>query len=605
MLANAVAVLLVLLAIPAPSSAGWVPNGNRISSDIYDTPHPIRIASDAHGGVFAGWAREWSGMVRLASDGELAPGWSPSGNAFTIYPRWVYGTILLPDGSGGVFTISNAQNCAASCGGEETELRIQHLTRDGSPLEGWPAEGKRVGSAFSRHPFTPTHEGRQTVVVADGEGGVLIAWVEARDHRFARGPRALRAQRISGGGELLWGEQGIEIRSLSLSSLMAAVAGDGSGGAFLFWIDERDGGLYEQHVSASGDLSEPANGRALVRTGVDATSRIRAVPDRAHGAIVLWKGVAGARRGIFTARITRGGGGPWGRGNNFVQLLDTDPAEVDSLLMVATPDGGAIVAWRAKRAADRDEIRAQRLSHRGRALWLGDGIAVCSATGPREHLALCPDDGDGAFLAWADSRPSGAVFASRILGSGERAPGWTLDGDAVCSQIRNPQRGDPALQVTVVELAEGGADGAILTWTDDREYTGGGNFHVRTDFATRLALDGPVAPPTASLAALKSVGLRPTVRPPAARIEETLGIRVPSNGTFNGQVELALPNDAPTTIELFDVAGRRLWSRTLEGLGIGAHSVSLARATELSPGVYVLRIHQSDRIATRAIVFTR
>ena len=76
------------------------------------------------------------------------------------------------------------------------------------------------------------------------------------------------------------------------------------------------------------------------------------------------------------------------------------------------------------------------------------------------------------------------------------------------------------------------------------------------------------------------------------------------------------PNPAPTGasvysrcriplrrgLEVLDVAGRRVFSREVGGLGAGQHLVRVDRATP--PGVYVLRLTQSGRAVTAKATLT-
>lgn len=69
------------------------------------------------------------------------------------------------------------------------------------------------------------------------------------------------------------------------------------------------------------------------------------------------------------------------------------------------------------------------------------------------------------------------------------------------------------------------------------------------------------------------------------------------------RISLSLGDDAPATLEVFDVSGRRLAARRLEGLGPGWHTVTIGDPSKLSAGFYLVRLTQAGRsITTRAIV---
>jgi len=58
----------------------------------------------------------------------------------------------------------------------------------------------------------------------------------------------------------------------------------------------------------------------------------------------------------------------------------------------------------------------------------------------------------------------------------------------------------------------------------------------------------------------------------------------------------ALPSASPATLELVDLAGRRVFVRSVGSLGAGHHEVELAPAHRLAGGVYFLRLAQGPDV---------
>ncbi len=83
-----------------------------------------------------------------------------------------------------------------------------------------------------------------------------------------------------------------------------------------------------------------------------------------------------------------------------------------------------------------------------------------------------------------------------------------------------------------------------------------------------------------------------------------LALELPSTvwrgGAFNARVSLCGPSGA--RLDLFDVAGRRIWSSGPDELGLGPHDVMIAPPGTAPRGVYFLRLDQSARSITRKIV---
>ncbi len=70
-------------------------------------------------------------------------------------------------------------------------------------------------------------------------------------------------------------------------------------------------------------------------------------------------------------------------------------------------------------------------------------------------------------------------------------------------------------------------------------------------------------------------------------------------------VSYSLASAAQATLELVDVAGRRVLSEDLGAPGPGQYELNLARHANPGPGVYWLRLRQERHVVTRAIVITR
>jgi hypothetical protein len=60
----------------------------------------------------------------------------------------------------------------------------------------------------------------------------------------------------------------------------------------------------------------------------------------------------------------------------------------------------------------------------------------------------------------------------------------------------------------------------------------------------------------------------------------------------SGDVALtfSLPDGAPATLELMDLAGRRVWSREVGAMGAGSHTVRVDEAAGLPSGIYLARL---------------
>ncbi len=71
------------------------------------------------------------------------------------------------------------------------------------------------------------------------------------------------------------------------------------------------------------------------------------------------------------------------------------------------------------------------------------------------------------------------------------------------------------------------------------------------------------------------------------------------------QLAFTLASHEPATLTLFDVAGRRRFSREVGALGPGSHVVPLDGGESLSSGIYILQLTQGGRTVTRRAVAVR
>ena len=92
--------------------------------------------------------------------------------------------------------------------------------------------------------------------------------------------------------------------------------------------------------------------------------------------------------------------------------------------------------------------------------------------------------------------------------------------------------------------------------------------------------------------------------PVAAATSLSLDRLWPNPGTRLPAVAYTLASTGPATLELLDVAGRRVLFDDLRAPGAGPHEWSLEHHKKPSPGMYWLRLQQDGRSVTRSVVLT-
>src|SRR5262249_53144036 len=147
------------------------------------------------------------------------------------------------------------------------------------------------------------------LAIADGKGGAVIAWADARN-----GNLDVFAQHVDAAGNVdpKWPARGLAVCEAVNDQGASGIASDGRGGAIVTWYDQRNGkdyDIYAQHVLASGstDRAWPRGGVALC--GAPGHQRApTAVSDGAGGAIVTWFDYrSGQDAHIYAQRVLRSG----------------------------------------------------------------------------------------------------------------------------------------------------------------------------------------------------------------------------------------------------------------------------------------------------------
>ena len=308
----------------------------------------------------------------------------------------------------------------------------------------WQPDGTALGS-FGGFQGWPQ-------VVADGAGGVIVAWTDTRS-----GVSDIYAQRMDAAGRALWTSGGVPLCTATGYQYVDGIVSDGSGGAIVFWDDVRTGtnDIYCRRVSASGTPLWTPDGVALC-TFANYQYGCGIISDGAGGAIVVWQdNRSGSNADVYARRVTASGTASWTPDGVAICSLSSNQY---SPRIATDAAGGAIIAWTDYRSGITD-IYAQRVGGAGNVLWAPNGVAVCTATDAQDYPQVTSDAAGGAIVVWSDGR-SGVnldIFAQRLDPTG--LPRWAADGITVCVAAGSQ---------TLYTIAADGFGGAILGWLDLR-----------------------------------------------------------------------------------------------------------------------------------------
>jgi len=293
-------------------------------------------------------------------------------------------------------------------------------------------------------------------IVADGAGGAIILWSDAR----GGGPLVTYAQHVSAGGVPMWSPDGIIVCRAFGGQMNLAAVSDGAGGAIVAWQDGRAASgsgfdIYAQRIDGAGMLRWAINGVPLCTAAATQTKPAIA-SDGAGGAIVAWEDSRSAATNVYAQRVDANGARLWPMDG--VAVCASPRGGLGFPTVAADGVGGAIIAWEDHRGTSAD-VYAQRIGASGAIQWADNGVALCAAAGDQIQPAMASDDSGGVIVVW-ESHPnpgSTEVDAQHVQPSG--ALSWGADGVTLCGAPGRPSR---------PTLVADGHGGAIVTWEDTR-----------------------------------------------------------------------------------------------------------------------------------------
>jgi hypothetical protein len=195
--------------------------------------------------------------------------------------------------------------------------------------------------------------------------------------------------------------------------------------------------------------------------------------DGSGGIITSWHDRRNGKSEIFAQRMNADGNAVW--------LIDgVSVCSQDSNfnpIVISDGTGGAIISWQSYRGSSTADIFVQHISPEGSLLWTANGIPVCTVVFEQNTISMISDGLGGAIFTWQDYRSNSGfadIYAQRVNASGVML--WTSNGTNICNEASD-QLGP--------KIVSDGSAGAFITWYDKRA----GNFDIYTQ---RIASGGAV-----------------------------------------------------------------------------------------------------------------
>ncbi len=309
---------------------------------------------------------------------------------------------------------------------------------------------------------------------ADGAGGVVLIWHDARNTTGSNSNTDIYGQRVDANGLALWTAGGVRltVSDNTVSNKFAqAVLRTSATSATIVFTDNRAGTLdvYAQKISLATGAPLWAADVSVHGAQTGTQTGISAMEDGNNGSFIIWQDprIATTNSDIFAQRVDSTGALLWGAGGTVVCNAAFNQLAPD---LISDGAGGFVATWQDNRAAAADgDVWAQRVDGTGASQWTANGIAVCIQVGTNQSAVSIIKGGSGYIISWLDPRAAISnrnLYANSIDNAG--ATQWTTaaaGGVVICTATGH----QPSTStVSGVNLIPDGSNGAIFIWDDAR-----------------------------------------------------------------------------------------------------------------------------------------
>jgi len=386
------------------------------------------IVPDEAGGAIIAWEDRRAGddkrIYAQLVNGDGAIQWPVGGVLVSSLGDNHHSPIIAADGSGGAIIAWRISEPNSG------SLHAQRLQADGTVAPGWSA------TAGVEICGVDDESASDHVIVSDGSGGAVFAWVDSR----SPANDAIFANHVSGAGTVLWAANGIEVASdEDIDFREPSIISDGSGGAIIayrestWYTDEYR--IHARRIDGAGQTQWDSVLCAVADP--DHLKWTWSASDGAGGAVVAWHqkppGGASGSKDVYARRVEAGGTPQWP--DCGVQVSTLGDVATSTVSIAADGNGGAILTWHDRTGPF--YVLAQHLNGAGTALWQAGGLDLDPGADHPFGPVVTPDGSGGGLFAWEGDCSVWCVYAQRITDLGIFSDGFE-SGDTSAWSVTSP-----------------------------------------------------------------------------------------------------------------------------------------------------------------------
>ncbi|MEC7935845.1 MAG: T9SS type A sorting domain-containing protein [Candidatus Neomarinimicrobiota bacterium] len=305
-------------------------------------------------------------------------------------------------------------------------------------------------------------------------GNMIFVWSDTR-----YGSRNVFAQKVDSSGSLLWGNSGTAVTNLPGRQEDPVAITDGSGGAFISWVDYRfdeEGDIYIQHIDNQGNRMMDDGGAALAR--IDGRHlTINMCTDSLGGVFVTWQDkrnlldddIYGTHVSSSYEIISPSSGVP------IIQMNGNQGAK--SLEYAGNNE--ATIIWSDTRSGSGNDIYCQKINMNMEKIFDEEGLAVSTTSDLETTPRTTYMKNDTSFIIWQSGTESTDIYYNLLTSNGlvfsEPLQLCTYSSSKASPRVKRNQLGHVFVQWTDYrnDLTEGNhyyqkiSNGGSIIWDQD------------------------------------------------------------------------------------------------------------------------------------------